>query len=201
MRQNLQYVSPKDILKLIVSKDNVMEYVNNLEPRDDGLLTGYTDGDFYQTHPFFQQYPKAFQLVLYYDDLEVVNKQETKYQIHTIAAFYLMILNVPPHMNSTLSSIHVVALVNYNDLKTLGCRAVLQPLLNDLTELESDEGVHVVVSERHRILRASLVAFIGDTQAGHQIFQFLAAGARHFCRLCMISRQQLHMGHIVFGER
>lgn len=199
--QNLQYVSPKEILKLLVPKENVMEYVNNLEPRNDGLLTTYTDGDLYQTHPFFRQYPKAFQLVLYFDEFEVVNKQGTKCQIHTIAAFYLIILNVPPHINSALNSIHVVALANYDDIKTFGFRVVLQPLLDDLLELESPEGVHVVLSERHHTLRASLVAFTGDTKAAHEIFEFLGAGARHFCRLCMISRQELHMGHVVLGER
>ena len=88
VRENLQYVTPKKFLKLLLSKQNVMDYVNNLEPRNDGLLTSYIDGELFQTHPFFRQYPKALQLVLYYDDFEVVCKTGTKTQIHTLAAFY-----------------------------------------------------------------------------------------------------------------
>lgn len=201
VREKCQYVPPKEILKLLLTKGNVMDYINNLEPRDDGLLTSYIDGDYFRTHPFFTQYPKAFQLVLYYDEFEVVCKKGTKCLIHTIAAFYLLVLNVPPHMNSALNSIHVVLLANYDDLKSNGFRLVLQPLLNDLAELESPAGVRVVVDGQPHILRASLVAFIGDTKAAHEIFEFLGAGARHFCRLCMISRQQLHMGDVVLAQR
>lgn len=201
VRESIQYVSVKDILKLIAGKQDVMDYVQNLRPRDDDMLTCYTDGDMYRNHPFFQRFPSAFQLSLYYDEFEVVNGEGSKVQIHTIAAFYFLIMNLPPHMNSSLENIHVTLLANYDDLKTLGFRRVLQPLLDDLAELESDAGVRVVVRGREHILRASLVAFEGDTKAAHEILEMLGPGARHFCRLCHISRAQMNTGVIAFGPR
>lgn len=200
VRESIQFVSPKKILKMLAAKADVMEHINNLRPRDDGLMTCFTDGDFFRAHPFFQRFPNAFQLSLYYDDFEVANGEGSKVHIHTIAAFYLLVLNLPQHMNSSLSSIHVVVLANYDDLMSRGFRKVLQPMIDDLRDLESDAGVQVFVSERPQVLRACLVSFQGDTKAAHEILEMLGPGARHFCRLCMISRGEMHAAH-VFGPR
>ena len=48
-----QNVSIIDILKLVSRNATVRDYVSNLRPRNDGILSNYTDGDSYANHPFF----------------------------------------------------------------------------------------------------------------------------------------------------
>ena len=71
--------------------------------------------------------------------------------------------------------------------------------MNELAQLESDEGVRVVVQEEEYTLRAQLVSFTGDSKSAHHILGFLDCSARHFCRLCMISRNE-HLNGVEFGE-
>lgn len=39
----------------------------------DNYLADFCDGSLFKTHPLFQQFPGALQLILYFDELEVWN--------------------------------------------------------------------------------------------------------------------------------
>lgn len=65
--------------------------------------------------------------------------------------------------------------------------------------MESDEGVLIKVGGEDFVLRASIVGFIGDTSAAHEVFNFLAPSANCFCRMCMYSRLDLHAGSVELG--
>ena len=52
--------------------------------RTDSYLADFCDGSFFKTHPLFQMYPDALQLILYYDELEVCNPLGSHSGIHKL---------------------------------------------------------------------------------------------------------------------
>ncbi|KAE8752336.1 hypothetical protein FOCC_FOCC000808 [Frankliniella occidentalis] len=195
VRETYQYVSIQDILKMVARKQSVMEYIYNQHPSDDGMLRSFTDGYAYANHPFFQTYPNAFQLGLFYDDIETTSPIGSKKGIHNMAFFAVKVLNVPQYIKSVLGGYHVVALAHKTDIDKNGFRPSLQNLIDDdCRELESEQGVVTYIGDQRVVQRACLCAVFGDTKAVHEILGFLSPSARHFCRLCMNSRPQLHAG-------
>ncbi|KAE8739282.1 hypothetical protein FOCC_FOCC015220 [Frankliniella occidentalis] len=192
-----EYVSIVEILKLVVRKQSVMNYVRNLRPSADGMLGGYVDGDQFRNHPYFQEFPDAFQLVLYGDGVDPTRACGPKSGLHEIYNFFIIILNLPPWLRNSLDAIFPVIMANAHDCKGT-FEAVLHRLVDELRQLE--EGVREFVNDDFVTIRGCLVAVKGDAKAMHEILGYLACGARHFCCLCMISRAELHLGNIMLGE-
>ncbi|KAK3924515.1 Zinc finger protein GLIS3 [Frankliniella fusca] len=192
-----EFVSPKEIVRMIASKPNIMEYVRSQHPSDDGFLRCYMDGNQYRHHPFFQLYPHAFQIVLYYDGVDPARGLGPKSGLHEIGHFLIEFLNMPPGFNSSLGALHSVVLAN-----TVDCKGTFHDVLGRLVEeiCELENGVNMFVNGEFAELRGTLVAVKGDAKALHEILGFLASGARHFCHLCLISRAQLHSGEVMLGE-
>ncbi|KAK3918378.1 TY1 enhancer activator [Frankliniella fusca] len=199
VRETFQYVSLKDILKMVARKETIMEYVRNQRPHDEDLLRSFTDGDIFRNHPFFQAFPDAFQLALYYDDVETANPIGSQTGTHMLSFFAVKILNVPPYLNSVFGGYHVIALAHKTDVEKYGFRPILQNFIDECLEFESREGVETFIRDQRIVQRACVCAVIGDTKAVHEILGFLSASARHFCRLCLISRPQLQNG-VIIGE-
>lgn len=95
-------------------------------------------------------------------------------------------------MNSELNSIHVLILCSHVDTQKYDFRRILSPFTNDLSKLESDEGVPIYFGEEKFVLRASLMSFCGDGLAVHEIYNHLCPSANLFCRLCLYTRANLH---------
>lgn len=174
-----------------------MQYVNNLRPSEDGMLSCYTDGDQYSRSPFFMEHPHAFQLCFYYDDVDPTNAQGPKSGLHELGHFCVTILNIPQWINSSLDGIFPVVLANSSHCKG-NFEEVLTRFMKEVNELEG--GVRKFINGEFVELRATLVGVKADSKAAHEILGFIAAGARHFCRLCMISRQELHAGDVAIGQ-
>lgn len=62
----------------------------------------------------------AISLILYVDDFEICNPLGTSSKKHKICALYWILGNLPPGFQSLLSSIHLAALINSNDVKVYG---------------------------------------------------------------------------------
>ncbi|KAJ8681995.1 hypothetical protein QAD02_017787 [Eretmocerus hayati] len=138
------------------------------------------------------KFPKALRLNIYFDEVVVNNKLGNKVSPHKLEMFYFTIQNLPKFFNSLLGGIHVFGIAYAADITKYGFHKVLQPFLNDLEKFESDEGVSIKIGSEDYVLRAGLASFSGDGLAAHQVFELLAPGALHFCRMCMISRDDFH---------
>lgn len=79
------------------------------------------------------------------------------------------------------------------NVKKYGISEILEPFVAELQSLERNKGVKVVINYKEYVLRASLIAFIGDTLAAHLALGILGPGAKHFCHLCTISRDDIPM--------
>lgn len=61
--------------------------------------------------------------------------------------------------------------------------------------LESEDGCTMELTNgRTYIIRGTLIGFIGDTLAAHEIFELLSPSCNCFCRQCMCTRQSLKDG-------
>lgn len=181
-----------DTLKLILSHDEVREYVsNNTNQSDDGFIRNYEDGSHFKSHPFFKKYPHALRIQLYYDDFLGNNALGTKTADQKVGAFYFSILNLPPHLNYYLGNVHVLALCHRKYITDYSINQILNSIIDEIVLLESDLGVPLDLKSGTYTIRGTIVTFTGDSLALNEALGFLAPSANCFCRLCMITRNQL----------
>jgi hypothetical protein len=83
---------------------------------------------------------------VYDDDVETKNPLESKVGIHKIGAFYFVIKNFPPPVNSSLHNIHLLALTHAADLKRYGFAPVLETPVKELIKLEK-QGFELIMNE------------------------------------------------------
>ncbi|KAJ8672771.1 hypothetical protein QAD02_004031 [Eretmocerus hayati] len=192
--ETFQVVSIIDILKLIMTHEEIKNHVDSEKIQADGWLENYCDGKSYREHPFYQRYPRAFRFTLYNDDFIVNSAIGTKVQAHKLGGLYIKIQNLPHYLMNFLGGIFVIGLYYSADKEKYGLERILEPFMRDMRRLESDEGVNCQVNGRNIVLRASVPSIAADTLAAHELMGLLGPAARHFCRMCMINRDDLKRG-------
>ena len=194
--ETFQYVPIIDVLKLILSNKEARYYImfERTASIDLNVLSSFVDGETCLNHEFFQKYKNAIRLKIYYDEFEIVNPLGSKTGIHKIGGFYFVIDNLPPHVNSAVSNIHIFTLCYDADAVKYSFKEILRPFLADLRKLESDGGVPIDLAGEEFILRASISALCGDGLAIQKLYEMLSPSCNYFCRMCMISREELHNG-------
>ena len=186
-----QYVPVTETLKLILSNEEVMNYVSNkLRKFEEDILSRYEDGQSFKENPFFKKYLDALEIHLYYDEFLVNNPLESKTHSQKIGAFYFSIANLPPHLHNYLGNVHVLAFGKEKDIKHFGINEFLKPFAYELKQLERDYGVTVNINNEDYILRATLLTVCADTLAAHEVLGFLGPSANLFCRLCTITSNE-----------
>ena len=94
-------------------------------------------------------------------------------------------------MNLKLTSFNVACLAYSEDMKKYRFKKLFQPFMRDLKKLESNEGLTIKLGNEHFILWASIAGFCRDGLAVHQVYGLLEPSANRFCRMCLITREQL----------
>lgn len=189
-------------MKAILKKESNRNKIFKDHSSKDGIIRSYADSLHCKNHPFINEHENVVQILLFYDELEVANSLGSKTIIHKLGAFFYQIINLPPEESSELSSIHLLSLVNADDMKKPGAfKKVLSPFVEDMKKLSSDDGVKMQVEGGEEfVVRAVLVALTADTPAAHDVLGFLAPGARHFCRWCKVSRVEVRENANAVGE-
>ncbi|KAK3928256.1 FERM domain-containing protein 1 [Frankliniella fusca] len=201
--ESFQYISIIATLKAIVANKKYRDLLMKSSGSTDGVIRSHMDGSRYKNHAYIQRHKFVIHILLFFDELEVTNSLGSKTIIHKLAAFFYQILNFPPEISSELSSIFLVILAYADDLKKEGAMdRVLIPLVQELNKLASEEGVPLGKFDGEEfILRAVIVAVTADTLAAHDLLGFLGPGARHFCRWCMVTRQEIRANANATGAR
>lgn len=179
----------------MLEKPEMQSIVNNEKSSNDGFLSSFMDGKFYKTNDVFTKYPNILRIQLYYDDLEVTNPLGSKTSIHKLGAFYFTLQNIQSHhLCSSPKNIHLLMLCHSEDINKYGFKKILNPFLADMKKLESEEGVTVNIAGQEVVLRATICAFCSDGLAAHQN-DLLQPSCKMFCRMCLITRDNLHAGN------
>ncbi|KAL1480834.1 hypothetical protein MTO96_034651 [Rhipicephalus appendiculatus] len=159
------------------------------KPQD--VLCDFTDGDAFSRYDHLTRDSSnnTIFLLLYTDELELVNPLSGATGRHKILAVYFSVLNLHPRHRSKLSSIHLLLVVEYRVVLRHGMEKVLQPLLQDLNLIQQN-GVYA--ANRH--FHVAVVAFIGDNLSMHRLAGLQCCFSRgRVCRYCLASHKQLRM--------
>lgn len=130
----------------------------------------------------------AISLILYADEFEFCNPLGTSRKIHKILGVYWILGNLPPGCHSSLSSIHLAALINSNDVKQYGYEKVLEPLVDDLVTLEQHG---FFVSKLGKTIKGTVQCIVADNLGAHSIAGFVENfSGTYVCRFCTAQSEE-----------
>lgn len=185
--ENLQYISITDTLSMLMKIENYYNIIVEEIQSPTNNIENFKSGLKYRNNAYFQENPNAIRIILYVDDIEVVNPLGSKTKIHKLSAFYFSIDNLS-NFNGKLENIFLLALCYAEDIKKYGYKKILEPFMNELKLLE--EGVQIQLKTGPRIIRAALVLVVADSMAIHDIFGLTSPSSNCFCRSCYITRNE-----------
>ena len=155
----------------------------------DANMSDYCDGIRFRDNEFYNKFPKALQIQLYFDDLETTNPLGSKTKVHKLGAVYFCLRNIPARFNSSLENIHLCLLFNSIDREVYGFNSIFKPLLEDLNILET-RGVEVQIHGKNSLLHGTLCLFTADNLACHSVGGFFESfSANRFCHICLVHKQ------------
>uniref|UniRef100_A0A224YW03 Enspm-3 dr n=1 Tax=Rhipicephalus zambeziensis TaxID=60191 RepID=A0A224YW03_9ACAR len=123
-------------------------------------------------------------LILYSDELEIVNPLGSKRGIHKVIVVYFSVLNIHARHRAQLRCIHVALVAPYRLVDKHGMNAILKPVVSDIATLETT-GFSVRINSATINVRAILVAFSGDNLSMNRLGGFTCCFNRgRPCRFC-----------------
>lgn len=196
IKDTFQYFPIQNTLQALYSNSNYIDLFNNEEIRinrnNSQLISSFRHGTAYKNNKFFEEYPDALRIDLYYDDIELVNPIGAKTGFHKLGMFYFTFQNLPQKFNFNLSNIFTLLICYSADVKKYGFKAILYPFIKEIKILESEDGMNLFPKNMsHIVVRGSLVSLSADTLAAHEIFEMLPPSCNFFCRCCMCTRNEL----------
>lgn len=143
-----------------------MVYKGSLLPRGE-VMEDLSDGTLVHSHPLFSTDDRSLKILLYYDDVNVVNPLTNK--MHKIGFFYYQLANICNKYRSKLKSIHLFATCDVRHIKKYGMDKILEPLVEELKVLASDSGHPFEIAGGKVFLRGSVLAILADTPASQAL--------------------------------
>lgn len=192
VQDTFQYVSLKETLGVVLNNPKVVADMATISPSTDGVKRYYCDGAQFRSHPLFEVCPDALQISLFFDDFEVTNPIGSKRGVHKLGALYYTLQNIPSRLNSTLPHIHLLGLFHSMDRVKYGFNTILEPFMEELAELESDEGMELALSSGVVRKRGTLIQVAADNLGANTLGGFVESFAANYpCRTCMTSRPDM----------
>ena len=194
IKQTYQYVPILETLKYLLKFEDIFSEVINGNVSTDRKLRDICDGSLYKENPLFSQNHRELQIILYFDDFNIVNPFGNKVKKYKLSAFYMTLGNIHPVLRSQHKSVFLVALCRAKLLKKYGFEGILQPLIEDLQRLEN-EGVTVEKDGQQVNLKGTVVATCCDNLASHSIGGFIESFITlKPCRFCNVTLDSLRNG-------
>lgn len=141
------YISLIDTLRLIMSNPEAREMIETEAPRKDETIRTFKDGRQFSLNTFLNKYPCALRLSLHIDEGEYANPLGSRKGNNKLTNICIKLQNIDARLNSSLERVYVVLMVKSSVLKKYGYKKVLQPLIDDILKLESEEGIQIKIDE------------------------------------------------------
>ena len=174
-------------MKILLSKEDIFVYhieqqntiTANFNLSSDDTLRSFQNGKAFYENRLLNTNKKTVKLILYHDDFNVVNPLGNKTVKYKTSAFYFVLGKPPSKFRSRLSDINLVLLASAQIVSRYGHQNILQPVLNDINELET-KGVEVTFEGlNHFLWTVSMV--IADNLAAHALVGF-------YCNFSTVNR-------------
>ena len=185
-QDSFYYVPLLKTIKQLLENPVIRMHINNSPVAQENLISDISDGGFIKNHPFFQANPGALQIIAYYDEVETCNPLGSSSKKFKLGCLFFSIGNMKPSLRSSLKSIFLLSIAKSSTIKAHGIDSILEPFIKDIMVLSS-EGVNLVFTGRDEVWKGTLVAFLADNLAAHEVggFKESFSFARRFCRSCM----------------
>ena len=193
-RGTYQYVPVLETLKYLLQFEDIFSEVVNGHISNDNALRDVCDGSSCKENILFSASYQHLQLLLYFDDFNVVNPLGNKLKKYKLSAFYMTLGNIAPRFRSQNKSIYLVALCRTKLLKEYGYAKILAPVLDDIKKLET-EGLTIEKDGQQRLFKGSVLAICCDNLAAHSIGGFNESFVSlKPCRFCNVTLDNLRNG-------
>ncbi|KAK6167118.1 hypothetical protein SNE40_021218 [Patella caerulea] len=190
--RSFEYIPLLESLKSILSVHQVLTDVMNPLPKPKSdAMQDFSHGRYFKENALFSKSEIALQIILYFDEFEVVNTLGSKRGIHKIAAVYYTLGNIYPWHRSELKTIQLCVLCPNTILKNVGFDEVLKPLIYDLHILET-VGIEILNVEQKLFGTVAFVA--ADNLGSHRIGGFVesfSSNVENICRFCLGTSNQI----------
>ncbi|EDO36380.1 predicted protein [Nematostella vectensis] len=113
-----------------LNNPSILNQVENTHQRQDGMIADFCDGQVFKEHPLFSRDPHALQIILYYDEVEVVKTSK-----HKVGVFYYTLGNIDPKFCSQLKAIQLLAVAKRPVIQKYGCNEILRTFMMQIDEL------------------------------------------------------------------
>ena len=186
------FIPITDVLKMLISKEEIRNHVLQTPISNDTLLTSYTCGDAFKSLDVLKPDGHVLFLHLYNDEFEVVNPIGAKRGKHKINATYFTLGNLPAKHRSDLKHIYLTNIVKHRAVKEHGYSAVFSPLVENLHRLFND-GFTITLAEGHELkFYAVLCTVSADNLSSHALGGFRQVfNIGRICRACMVTHSEI----------
>jgi hypothetical protein len=143
VQSTFQYVPITNTIKSLFSdsdfRDQYFNYNRTKHNCVDGAYNDYCCGRIFKQNALFQDFPNSLQIQIFLDGFEVTHPLKSSTNIHAQIGFYFTILNLQHKHAYNLNNVHLVALINANDLKKkeTDYNSVWDIIVKDLSILET----------------------------------------------------------------
>jgi hypothetical protein len=187
-------IDKKDTMVYIPILKTLQSMLNNISVRneinrshctiDPEVLSDYCDGDVFKSHPIFSKHTKSFQILLYYDDVEICNPLGSKKSIHKLGIFYFTLANLRPKLRSKFTAIQLAIICKKSVIDEYSIDRVLRPLIEDIKKLEEGYEFHIESSKETYYGTIALIS--ADNPASSALGGFKeGSSAYRYCRHCL----------------
>ena len=179
--QSFQYVPIIKQLKWILVRGLIDLDVPRSETNtSERLYTDYSDGSLHKDIS-----NKHIKVILYYDDLGVVNPLGNRARDLKLGAVYFSLGNVPPKDRSRVDQIYLTLLFRARYVKQYSLKRLFQPLIDDLKTLETS-GFDVDLNGVTTNVKGFVCFIAADNLAAHLLAGYKCSFSRSakVCRFC-----------------
>lgn len=202
---NGQIIPFKKALKQMLSVKSYADAIQHsftrnrskFEKRNSKIYEDIWDGELITNNKIYiENKGEVLGIQLWYDDVELANTLGSRRGNKCkMAIFFWTLINLPPNLRSSLSSINMLGVIESQLLKTHKPAAFLKSFVEDLRDLEN--GEYITVQGHSRKWVCLLLNCAGDHLASNYLagFKESVSKAHKPCRICKIERGQVDNIH------
>ena len=195
MKTHVGYFIPfENNLNSFLSLPEIWREITNCHRSDNDYMHDICDGSFIRNQHLFQDHPRALQIVLYTDDIEIVNPIGSHTSKHKLTMFYFTLGNISPKYRSILSAIQLIAVAKTRDLKSNA--GALHKLLGDFIQTVNrmaNTGIELDLFGSKQTIYGTVVCVLCDSLASSWLggFKESSSFAYKGCRTCKASKTDM----------
>lgn len=154
-------------LAKFIGLPKVHYFMNNSHASRTKYMIDICDGKFIKkNNELFKRNPKAFQIILNTDYIEIVNPIGSHTKKQKLSMFYYTLGNIPPEHRSSLHAIQLLAVAKTKDLRKVGPELLLSDFITSVNSMATG-GLPMEVSGREVVIEGALVTAPCDTPAAN----------------------------------